>query len=217
MRGISPFGLLLSMKLLPPDSFVDEQTNPVFCIREACKPIEGLSDMEPTIKKNSVCLRNVGPDDLPRIYEFQLDPESNHLAVTIPRSAEAFDAHWDIALRDPNITAKAIIVGDVLAGCISCFNMDGLDAVGYWLGREFWGRGIASQALNLLLTEVSTRPLYARVATSNGASLRVLHKCGFVVERVQVSPADDRYPECEEAVLVLREPTIGKKSMPDLQ
>lgn len=151
-----------------------------------------------------VSLRNVERDDLPRIYEFQIDPESNRIAVTIPRIAEAFNSHWETALQDPNITAKAIVIGDVLAGCISCFKMDGIDSVGYWLGREFWGRGIASRALELLLTEVSVRPLYARVATSNSASLRVLQKCGFVVENVQFSPADNRYPECELALLILR-------------
>jgi RimJ/RimL family protein N-acetyltransferase len=46
--------------------------------------------------------------------------------------------------------------------------------------------------------------LIATVATSNAASLRVLQKSGFVIERVELSPASDRYPECEEAVLVLR-------------
>ena len=57
----------------------------------------------------------------------------------------------------------------------------------------------------MLLLEVAARPLYAHAATGNGASLRVLQKCGFVVERVRLSPATDRYPECEEAVLVLRQ------------
>ena len=47
-------------------------------------------------------------------------------------------------------------------------------------------------------------PLVASAATSNRASLRVLQKSGFVVERVRLSPASDRYPECEETVLVLR-------------
>lgn len=156
------------------------------------------------IMNHAVSIRNVERADLPHIYEFQLDPESNRMAVTIPRSADAFRTHWENALKNPDVTAKAIVVGEELAGCISCFNMDGLDSVGYWLIREFWGRGIASRALELLLTEVSVRPLYARVATSNVASLRVLQKCGFVVERVQFSAADDRYPECEEALLILR-------------
>ena len=156
-----------------------------------------------------VRLRCVGRDDLPRMYEMQLDPESNRLAVTIPRSAEAFEAHWADALPDPSVTAKAILLGEGMVGYVCCFRRDGRANVGYWVSREHWGKGIASRALELLLLEVSTRPLYAHVATSNGASLRVLQKCGFVIERVQVSPASDRYPECEEAVLVLNEGESG--------
>lgn len=143
-----------------------------------------------------VCLRNVERADLPRIYEFQLALESNRIAVTTPRSAVVFDSHWAVALEDPNVTAKSILVGNVLAGCISVFMADGVLHVGYWLGRTFWGKGIASKALALQMAEVTARPVHARVATSNGASLRLLQKCGFVVERVWLAPADDRCPEC---------------------
>jgi RimJ/RimL family protein N-acetyltransferase len=87
---------------------------------------------------------------------------------------------------------------------VSRFPADGSPHVGYWLDRAYWGKGIAGRALALFLSEVADRPLFATVATSNGASLRVLQKCGFVVEEVRLSPATDRYPECEEALLVLR-------------
>jgi RimJ/RimL family protein N-acetyltransferase len=149
-------------------------------------------------------LRPVEQGDLPRMYEMQLDPDSNRMAVMLPRTAEAFDAHWAKVLVDPGVTARAILVGETLVGTISCFPTDGADHVGYWIDRAYWGMGIASRALGLLLREVTKRPLVATAATSNGASLRVLQKCGFVVERVHLAPATDRYPECEEAVLVLR-------------
>jgi RimJ/RimL family protein N-acetyltransferase len=154
---------------------------------------------------NPVRLRPVESGDLPRMYEMQLDPDSNRMAVTIPRTREAFDSHWAKALDDPRNTTRAILVGEAFVGYISCFPMDGEDHVGYWVDRAYWGMGIASRALHLLLLEVVKRPLVASVATSNGASLRVLQKCGFVVEQIRLSPASDRYPECEEAVLVLRE------------
>jgi RimJ/RimL family protein N-acetyltransferase len=154
--------------------------------------------------------RNVGRDDLPRMYEMQLDPESNRLAVTVPRSAEALEAHWAEALRDPGIAARAILLGEALVGYVCCFGREGRANVGYWVSREHRGKGIASRALKLLLLEVPTRPLYAHVATGDGASLRVLQKCGLVVERVRVSPASDRYPECEEAVLVLTGRVFGR-------
>ena len=153
---------------------------------------------------DSVRLRPVEAGDLPRMYEMQLDPESNRMAVTIPRTREAFDAHWAKVLDDPTLTVRAVLVGEALVGSISCFPVEGEDHVGYWIDRAHWGKGIASRALHLLLREVTKRPLVATVATSNGASLRVLQKCGFVVEQVRHSPATDRYPECEEAVLVLR-------------
>ncbi|HEY2785752.1 MAG TPA: GNAT family N-acetyltransferase [Fimbriiglobus sp.] len=151
-----------------------------------------------------VRLRPVEPGDLPRMYEMQLDPESSRMAVTIPRSREAFDAHWAKVLGDPANTTRAVLLDGQVVGYISCFPMDGQDHVGYWIDRAYWGMGIASRALHLLLVEVTRRPLVATVATSNGASLRVLQKCGFVVEQVRRNPATDRYPECEVAVHVLR-------------
>ena len=154
--------------------------------------------------EESVRLRPVQPGDLPRMYDLQLDPESNRMAVTIPRTREAFDSHWAKALDDPRNIVRVILVGEELVGTISCFPMDGQDHVGYWIDRASWGMGIASRALHLLLQEVTKRPLVATAATSNRASLRVLQKCGFAVEQVRLSPASERYPECEEAVLVLR-------------
>jgi RimJ/RimL family protein N-acetyltransferase len=151
-----------------------------------------------------VRLRPVEPGDLSRMFEMQLDPESNRMAVTNPRTREAFDSLWVKSLADPATTARAIFLGDELVGYISCFPADGSLHVGYWIDRACWGMGVASRAVELLLREIVGRPLFAVAATSNRASLRVLRKCGFVVEQIRHSPATDRYPACEEAVLVLR-------------
>jgi RimJ/RimL family protein N-acetyltransferase len=168
------------------------------------QPVLRCDGYRPGTAEAGVSLRPVEPGDLPRLYEMQLDPESNRLAATLPRSREAFDAHWAKVLADPANTTRAVRLDGQVVGYISCFPMDGEDHVGYWIDRACWGRGIASRALELLLREVARRPLVAAVATGNGASLRVLQKCGFVIERVRHSPASERYPACEEAVLVLR-------------
>ena len=149
-------------------------------------------------------LRSILSADLPHLCEMQLDPESNRIAVTNPRTHEEFDAHWAKVLSDPANITRAILLDGALVGSISCFPMDGQDHVGYWIDRAHWGRGIASRALQLLLNEVTKRPLIAMAATSNGASVRVLQKCGFVVEVVRDAPATERYPACEEVVLVLQ-------------
>jgi RimJ/RimL family protein N-acetyltransferase len=73
--------------------------------------------------------------------------------------------------------------------------------VGYWIGKEFWGRGIATRALALFLAEVSERPLYASVATSNVGSIRVLEKCGFTISQGE-DPHPD--PDVEELLYELR-------------
>jgi hypothetical protein len=72
-----------------------------------------------------VRLRPVESGDLPRMYELQLDPESNRMAVTIPRTREAFDSHWAKSLGDPGVTARVILVGGEVVGIISCFPRDG--------------------------------------------------------------------------------------------
>jgi RimJ/RimL family protein N-acetyltransferase len=76
--------------------------------------------------------------------------------------------------------AKAILVDGAVAGNVVSFRNEGKTEVGYWLGREFWGRGIATEALREFLVPVDERPLCAGVARHNAGSIRVLAKCGFV-------------------------------------
>lgn len=141
--------------------------------------------------------------DLSWFYEFQCDLESNELAAVYPRSEADFHDHWHNILTDSKTTAKAIIADQHPVGSISCFCCDGQNSVGYWIGRPFWGQGIASTALRLLLAIETRRPLFARVARENGASIRVLQKCGFEITGYEFSPGTDRFVECEEATLKL--------------
>ena len=102
------------------------------------------------------------------------------MAVFPAREREAFDAHWRKLLADDRLIVRAIEVDGEVAGNIGSWEQDGLQLVGYWLGREFWGRGLATAALAELARELETRPLHAWVASSNVGSIRVLEKCGFV-------------------------------------
>jgi RimJ/RimL family protein N-acetyltransferase len=150
-----------------------------------------------------VRLRPVTRADLPVLFAHQSDPDGCAMAAVHPRTAEAFFARWDEVFRDDRVVPRAILADGALAGAISCFQRDGQDYIGYWIAREQWGRGIATRALELLLEEVPRRPLLARVATHNIGSLRVLERCGFEVIERKWSPGDDRFMECEEALLRL--------------
>jgi RimJ/RimL family protein N-acetyltransferase len=67
--------------------------------------------------------------------------------------------------------------------------------MGYWIGREFWGRGVATTAVRLYLTEVTERPIHAFVALHNVGSQRVLEKNGFTRASDEPEIADDGVAE----------------------
>jgi RimJ/RimL family protein N-acetyltransferase len=68
---------------------------------------------------------------------------------------------------------------EVVAGNVLTFLRDGHREVGYWLGRAFWGRGLATAALGQFLAILDERPLVAHVAVANGPSATVLLRNGF--------------------------------------
>ena len=83
-------------------------------------------------------------------------------------------------LGSPETLVRTIVWDGQVAGNIESWNLQGRRLVGYWIGREFWGKGIASRALAAFLELDAVRPLHAWVATHNVASKRVLEKCGFL-------------------------------------
>ena len=130
---------------------------------------------------NSISLRNVTESDLTIIFEHQCDPEGSAMAAVPSRDRDAFDAHWAKIMTIESTILKTIEVDGLVAGHLVSFLIKDERDVGYWLGREFWGKGIATEALSQFLDEVKTRPLFGRVAKHNAGSRRVLEKCGFTV------------------------------------
>jgi RimJ/RimL family protein N-acetyltransferase len=128
-----------------------------------------------------VRLRDVEPADLPTLFEHQRDPVATEMAGFPARDRPAFMAHWERILADPTLRAQAIVADGRLAGNVVSFEHDGRREVGYWIGREFWGGGVATAALAAFLDLETARPLFAGVARWNAGSLRVLEKCGFAV------------------------------------
>jgi RimJ/RimL family protein N-acetyltransferase len=151
-----------------------------------------------------VRLREVEPADIPVLYEHQADPESVRLVGFTSRDREAHAAHLARQLADPQVVIRTVVDDDgAVAGHVLSFPRNGVREVGYWLGREFWGRGIATAALGEFLRVDTGRPLHGVVAEHNTASRRVLERHGFVVaERREPDPALP--PEIAVPVLVLR-------------
>lgn len=156
----------------------------------------------------TVTLRDVLPDDLPIFFQQQQDPDANYMAAFVsrdPSDRQAFDAHWQKIMSDDTVVNKTILYNGEVAGNIAKFIMFGQPEIGYWLGREFWGKGIATQALEQFVKLIAIRPLYAAAAKDNLGSLRVLQKCGFVITGYGRAFAGARGEEIDEAYLELKE------------
>jgi len=128
-----------------------------------------------------ILLRPVLETDLPILFEQQLDPETIAMSAYPSKDRGDFMRHWEGILNNKAITARTLVYKEKIAGHIICWKEKYEQQVGYWIGKQFWGRGIASAALAEFLLEVKIRPLYARVANHNLGSKRVLEKCGFAL------------------------------------
>src|SRR5450432_2030344 len=129
----------------------------------------------------TVSLRGVIPDDVAVFFVQEQDPGAREVAAFTskrPKERHAYDAHWAHLLTDETVTVKTVMFGDDVIGYVAAFErLVGQREVAYWIGREFWGRNLATQALTLFLEQITERPLYARAAVDHVASMRVLEKC----------------------------------------
>jgi RimJ/RimL family protein N-acetyltransferase len=150
---------------------------------------------------DTVRLRNVEPGDLSIFYEQQLDADATRMAAFPARDRASFDAHWETnILGNPDAIAQTILVDGEVAGNIGSWPQEGVRLVGYWIGKEYWGKGVATRALFAFLQLVTDRPLHAHVVRHNVGSIRVLEKCGFSLEQRAEVVSDG----VVELVLVLR-------------
>jgi Icc protein len=152
-------------------------------------------------------LREVVPTDLPVFFANQQNPEAAHMAAFTakdPHDRAAFDAHWQKILADPTIIIRTIVAGGRVAGSVLTYETEGQPEVSYWLGRDFWGQGLATRAVKEFLQGVdSRRPMLARVASDNASSIRVLEKTGFQVTGQTRGFANARGQEIDELVMEL--------------
>jgi RimJ/RimL family protein N-acetyltransferase len=126
-----------------------------------------------------VRLRAVEDADVALFHQHESDPEASAMAGFPTRERERFLAHWARLRADGTKLVRTVVVDGAVAGHVGCWGQEGERLVGYWIGREHWGRGVATRALGLLLEEVGVRPVQAHVAVHNAASIRVLEANGF--------------------------------------
>lgn len=150
------------------------------------------SDMSdgPRHDNADVRLRDVLDSDLEAFLTYEHDPEAARRSNFTPRPRDAFMKHWRTrVLGDETNLVQTVMAGDDVAGSVVAWWDGDRRFLGYWLGRPYWGRGIATRALGLFLELEKTRPLYADPFHDNTASVRLLERHGF--QRTGTLPYDD--------------------------
>lgn len=107
----------------------------------------------------AVRLMDVTAADLLILYEQQLDPAATQMAAFPAREREPFMDHWRKILTEPTTVTQTILFDGQVAGNVMSWEQSGQRKVGYWLGRDYWGLGVATRALAAFLKHLAVRPL----------------------------------------------------------
>ncbi|MEN8187868.1 MAG: GNAT family N-acetyltransferase [Bacteroidota bacterium] len=152
-------------------------------------------------------LRLTNPNDLETLFLFQLDEEANRLAAFTskkPSDKNTYIEKWTRLLSDEKVNIRTILFKKEIVGSIAKFEMNGNAEITYWIGKEFWGKGIASSALKKFLEIERTRPIFGRIAFDNLGSKKVLENCQFSKIGIEKGFANAREKEIEEFIYKLK-------------
>ena len=138
-------------------------------------------------------LRPWRESDAEALYKYASDPDvgpragwpphkSVEESLQIIRSVFNTPTMWAVELKE---TGEAIGCVGYLPASVSNLQIpDDQCEVGYWIGKPYWGRGICTEALRLVIdycfNEKNFTVLWGDFFPSNPASGRVMTKCGFI-------------------------------------
>jgi [ribosomal protein S5]-alanine N-acetyltransferase len=142
-----------------------------------------------------ITLRELIPSDLDRLVSLANNENvSRYLLYTFPCPYTKADGEWWIntGSTQHGATTRVIEYRGEFSGLVGITPQSGwrehLGEIGYWVGAAYWGKGIATSALQQMtdygFAGLQLRKLYAPVLAPNVASMRVLAKCGYALEGV---------------------------------
>ncbi|MBX3109156.1 MAG: GNAT family N-acetyltransferase [Fimbriimonadaceae bacterium] len=136
-----------------------------------------------------------------RFFEFESDKEAVWMAAfaTVANDREEFMQMWRRRIENPGVTHLTVLVDGEVAGGILAYGEPGSRHIGYWIGREYWGQGVATAAVAGLLELMQERPVFATCAADNTGSRRVLERNGFRFTHMETHHAKARNAPVEEA------------------
>jgi len=136
-------------------------------------------------------LRAFKTSDTDLLVSYLNSPEvTRYITSAIAQPYTERDAQWWVEEGSELVHAKAIDFNGTLVGCISAkvgeFEYNRSAELGYWVARQYWNKGIASEAVKLfgdsLFSTTEINRLFVSVVAENAASLRVLEKNAYTTE-----------------------------------
>jgi ribosomal-protein-alanine N-acetyltransferase len=151
--------------------------------------LQGNGPMMPTLETERLLLRPFRAVDAAAVAALAGDWDVARMTARIPHPyttemAEAWIATHAPLLRRGEEYVFCIECDGKVAGCIGLQrSRDTIYELGYWLGKAWWGKGLATEAakrvVGFALDELGAHGLLSGHLADNPASGRVLEKCGF--------------------------------------
>ncbi len=140
---------------------------------------------------HKVRLRTWDSSDVERLTQLANNINiAKYLTNGFPHPYAESDAKKFIEMSNDQNMVRAILADEELVGGIGLHKQSDIHEkcaeLGYWVGEPFWGKGIATRAIPLIVDEgfrdLGINRIYARTFSNNPGSSRVLEKVGFQYE-----------------------------------
>jgi RimJ/RimL family protein N-acetyltransferase len=158
----------------------------------------------PVIRSERLILRRPRSSDAARIAQLCSDYDIPRMTTRMPWPYGLAEAQFFVDVmqeQDPDLeNAFLIDVGGEVIGCVGLMMGERHPEIGYWIGRDYWGQGFATEAAKAALRwardDWRKKVVVAGHFADNPASGVVLNKCGFlytgeVEKRFSVARGED--------------------------
>jgi RimJ/RimL family protein N-acetyltransferase len=142
----------------------------------------------PVLVTERLVLRPPHDDDVPDLAKLATSRRIAEMLARMPHPYGAREARAfiDMARRHSGagcVYAVTIAESGAFVGCAGLNGTERGLELGYWIGEPYWGLGYATEAahalVDLAFRATGIEVLHVACRVINGASRRVIHKCGF--------------------------------------
>lgn len=155
--------------------------------------METIFNEFPILKSDQLILKKVEENDFEGVFAIYNNGRVFEYCGIIPKhnkdTVKKMISHFERDYLKRTRIKWGIFFNDELVGIIEAFDFNqkvNMCTIGYFLAESYWGKGIATEAVRILLTflfmEGNVNRIQAEVMPQNESSKKVLLKNGFMYE-----------------------------------